>query len=1050
MKSVLFRALFAILFTACGAAAAPVNDNFANATVINGSNGSLNSVNFDATSEAGEPPHAEVGAEASVWYRFTPSAPLQIIFKTEGGFTDFDTLLAVYTGNAVNSLTEIASNDDNEERQSRVSFAAAAGVTYFIAVDGYLGDTGTFTLTWSPAPVTNDNFSAAQPLTTRAGVTSSFNTGATAETGEPNAGNSVWFRWTAPAAFPAFFKTAGSNFNTVLTVYTGASLTALTQVATNDNDGEAQTSRVEFPAVAGTVYRIQVKGAAATDVGGIRMSWGDLANEHAWLLPDLFVLADQANDYLYGWYLDQTEIPGRTLMRLSTATPNIGTGPLELRGSSNSPGVVQRIYHGDGAYHERLAGTFTFHPGHGHLHFDDWVQFHLRKVLPGNGVGDIVAAGTKTSFAIIDLETHNSALPGYTPTGVYGGGLTQGLSVGWRDIYDASLEGQWIDITALQPGQYWLEGIVDPDNHIEESDETNNTTRILVNYTGTVPPNNTFTDATLLFGASAAADGRNISATRQVGEPLHAGNSGSTSIWYRWIAPFTGPVVITTEGSNFDTLLGVYTGSALLNLVTVASNDNNSPLITSRVTFNATIGTSYYIAVDGKSGASGLVELAINPARNDNFSAAIALEGANGALSGSTRGGTAETGEPAHAGAAAAQSIWYRLTPNITGDVSVDTLGSTFDTRLAVYTGAAVGALTPIAFDDNGGVNRTSRVTFHVAAGTPYFIAVDGPSGVMNLHWNVSTAIAPVILTQPESYNPIAGSTLSLHVGASGSPSLLYQWRHAGELLSDGGRISGAATDTLMIAKAGVVDSGGYTCTVTNPAGSIVTQTATILVVTNARVLYADYASGDIGGQISIPLMLQSQGNENAFSFTISFDSALLSQPNIHAGPDAPGAVFVLDRTQESAGRFGVTISLPAGVTYQSGLREIAGLTFKSSASTPNGTVTPIGFTPSPVAGRGFSTAGALLPTVFAAGNLTLGTVSENLLGTLMAGGSVHLNLRGIAGRTYKLERTEDLTTWTEVDSMEVNAQGQAELTDSPSEGGSRLRHRFYRAVLEP
>jgi hypothetical protein len=1047
MKSVVLRVLFTVLFAAAGAGAAPVNDNFANAIEISTGSGSLTATNALATAQAGEPAHAGVEASASVWYKLTPSAPVQMVLHTESAATNFDTILAVYTGTAFNNLIEVTSNDDSIDTNSRVSWPAAAGKTYYIALDGYQGDTGNFTLTWGPAPVTNDNFSSAQLLSTRSGAVTGFNTGATAETGEPNAGNSAWYRWTAPSTFPAFFKTAGSSFDTVLTIYTGTTLTGLTQVVTNDNDGTNTTSRVELAAAAGTTYRIQIKGATNADAGGIRLSWGDVANENTPLLPDLFVLADAAEQYLYGSYIDQTEIPGRTLLRLATATPNIGAGPLELRGSSSSPGVVQRIYHGDGLWHERLAGTFTFHPGHGHLHFDDWVQFRLRRVLPGNGVGDVVAVGSKTSFAIIDLETHNSTLPGYPSTEHYAGGLVQGLSVGWRDVYDAYLEGQWIDVTAVQPGQYWLEGEVDPDNHIEESDETNNVTRILLNYAGTVPPNNLFSAATVLTGASTASDGATIAATRQGAEPQHAGNAGGASIWYRWQAPVSGPVVVTTEGSNFDTLLAVYTGSAINTLVPVASNDDNAPMITSRLTFNAAASTNYYIAVDGKNGASGLVEIAINPARNDNFSAALSLFGNTGTVSGSTRGATHEAGEPSHAGGTSQQSIWYRITPNLTGDASITTLGSTFDTKLAVYTGSSVDALTLVAADDDSGINHTSRVTFHVTAGTTYFVAVDGPSGVAKVQWTVSTAIAPVIVTQPAGYNPVAGSTLMLHVGASGSPTLTYQWRHAGELLTDGGRISGATSDTLMIAKTGIVDSGGYQCTVTNPAGIAVTETSTILVITNARVLYADYASGDIGGQVTVPLLLQSQGNENAFSFTVSFDPSLLSLPGIHAGPDAQGASFTLDRTQESAGRLGVTKSLPAGSVFTNGLREIARVTFQCAAAVSNGTVTPVGFSPSPVPGRSFATSGALLPIVFAAGNLTLGMVSEELRGTVIDGTGVHLHLRGIAGRTYKVEQTEDLTTWTELDSVAIDEQGQATFSDTPP---GKVHRRFYRAVLEP
>ena len=63
---------------------------------------------------------------------------------TEG--SDFDTLLAVYTGTSVDALTAVASNDDAIGRQSEVSFTAQVGVIYYIAVDGYSGATGSIVL----------------------------------------------------------------------------------------------------------------------------------------------------------------------------------------------------------------------------------------------------------------------------------------------------------------------------------------------------------------------------------------------------------------------------------------------------------------------------------------------------------------------------------------------------------------------------------------------------------------------------------------------------------------------------------------------------------------------------------------------------------------------------------------------------------------------------------------------------------------------------------------------------------------------------------------
>src|SRR4029453_13587366 len=72
-----------------------------------------------------------------------------------------------------------------------------------------------------------------------------------------------------------------------------------------------------------------------------------------------------------------------------------------------------------------------------------------------------------------------------------------------------------------------------------------------------------------------------------------------------------GPVRIQTAGSGFDTLLAVYTGTAISNLVLVASNDDINGLLTSEVSFSAQAGTNYLIAVDGFDGARGNIVFTI-------------------------------------------------------------------------------------------------------------------------------------------------------------------------------------------------------------------------------------------------------------------------------------------------------------------------------------------------------------------------------------------------------------------------------------------------------
>jgi hypothetical protein len=86
--------------------------------------------------------------------------------------------------------------------------------------------------------------------------------------------------------------------------------------------------------------------------------------------------------------------------------------------------------------------------------------------------------------------------------------------------------------------------------------------------------------------------------------------SGAGSIWYRWTAPFNGPFTFETSGSSFDTLLGVYTGSAVNGLTPIASDNNSGSNGTSRLTFNAVSNTVYRIAVDGAGIEEGVVRLA--------------------------------------------------------------------------------------------------------------------------------------------------------------------------------------------------------------------------------------------------------------------------------------------------------------------------------------------------------------------------------------------------------------------------------------------------------
>ena len=125
----------------------------------------------------------------------------------------------------------------------------------------------------SQGPPLNDNFDSAQTLAGCSGTAGGTNVFATQEANEPNHspdGNgghrSVWYTWQAPATGTATIDTFGTGFDTVLGVYTGNSIPL--SVVGKDDDTVERTSRVQFAATAGTVYRIAVDGYNNSNSGG--------------------------------------------------------------------------------------------------------------------------------------------------------------------------------------------------------------------------------------------------------------------------------------------------------------------------------------------------------------------------------------------------------------------------------------------------------------------------------------------------------------------------------------------------------------------------------------------------------------------------------------------------------------------------------------------------------------------------------------------------------------------------------------------------------------
>ncbi|MES2696869.1 MAG: S8 family serine peptidase, partial [Verrucomicrobiota bacterium] len=249
------------------------------------------------------------------------------------------------------------------------------------------------------------------------------------------------------------------------------------------------------------------------------------------------------------------------------------------------------------------------------------------------------------------------------------------------------------------------------------------------------PFNDDFATRARVSGANLSIRSVNTGGTVET-EPALAGQPAGATLWWEWKAPTTAVVRVSTDGSSYDTLLGVFSGTALESLTAVASNDNELNKITSRLEFTAQAGTTYQIVVGGKGTANGLtlVDLGAIPP-NDNFASAETLTGRTTAIYSANAQATLEPNEPIIRGFTGGKSLWYRWTAPATDRFQFSLRSEGFDPLLAIYTGSSLGALVTIATSDNAdreagssSTYTTAVVTVDATAGVTYFIQADGKS----------------------------------------------------------------------------------------------------------------------------------------------------------------------------------------------------------------------------------------------------------------------------------------------------------------------------------
>lgn len=186
--------------------------------------------------------------------------------------------------------------------------------------------------------------------------------------------------------------------------------------------------------------------------------------------------------------------------------------------------------------------------------------------------------------------------------------------------------------------------------------------------------------------------------------------------------------------------------------------------------------------------------------------------------------------------------------------------GLSFNSTTGVVSGTPSSA-------GNYTLNATATNSLGVGAPTTLTLAVTGGSSSTG-----GNATAPAILLQPANETATVGSNVQFSVTAVGSGTLSYQWLHNGSL------ISGASGAVLNLSLVQAGDAGTYAVVVTNAAGNVTSQPATLTVtsftvppVITAQPVATSTIVGSavtftVGASGSAPLTYQWQVNGTAIA----------------------------------------------------------------------------------------------------------------------------------------------------------------------------------------
>jgi hypothetical protein len=747
----------------------PANDMLAAAQLLTGTEASTSTDLSFATSEAGEP---YPGAATSVWYRWTAPGDGGLALDTQGA--EPDTVLSVYTGETLASLTKAAESDDRSstDRSSRVAFRVKGGTTYLIRVIGKGAGAGRapLNLRLTPPPP-NDLLAAAADLggAATAGATGTL-LGASTEVGEPShdpnytqRGGTVWYSWTAPHRGSLTLK-ATAGFQAVLAVYRGSTPAELVRVRNQPQNWNGGPEQIRIRVEAGETYRIAIGaryGESAEFSIALNLIPSPLNDDFADAIPLAGTLAEFAGSTVGAtqepcepfhdgnyydpsvWFtwtatvdggvtLDTTGSDFTAILAVYTGADLCGITPVPVTRLTDANVPAKRTFRAEAGVTYRIVidgvaaqmGNYKLTLRHdppppNDLFEDAEPLTGASATARGTTLGARVEPGEPTSG---DSRSHSVWYSWTAPTT----GATE------LRLSEPAPARVWEGVSVYEGDSVGsLRRVVRGDGSARFQTRSGRTYRIAVDNYG-VPlqggfkldlehapprmPNDDFADAIDLAGPAVSVPGSTAGATSEDGEPQHTDSDHyPASVWYRWKAPASGQLKLTGRP------VAVYTGNTLTGLTSVPVDQYSH-------TAWVDAGVTYTIAVvGGVSPSSGdfTVQLSFLPSPpNDRFTDADPLTGPAVDVTGSLVRARREAGEPLHDTDGYGPSVWYAWTAPSDGVVAVDvrrTSGSeysSFEPEAAVYTGSRLTDLTLVS---SGSIYRRG---FRARGGVTYWIAV--------------------------------------------------------------------------------------------------------------------------------------------------------------------------------------------------------------------------------------------------------------------------------------------------------------------------------------